>query len=871
MSTFPRSLQLRYLPLTFALTCAVLSPTSTLLADYVMPVLPPIPTVPPARPVDSVPLGDISAFDEVRLDLPIAKGPVEPTWPSIAAHLPVDSALLRAAKFGIWVHFGPQSAGESGDWYARHLYKPGHIGYKNHLERYGHPSEVGYKEVLRDWNPTGLDPAGLVSLYQQAGARFLLIQGVHHDQFDLWNSRYQPWNATRLGPRRDLLGELTSAARSAEMAFGITFHHEYSWWWWQTAFNSDTSGPKAGVPYDGHLTLADGVGQWWEGLDPRFLYGIDLREYRGMSAAAASPWSPPPAGLFTHHLDYAKWYNTWWALRMIDAIEQFDPDFVYTDGTSSQPFSGSGTGTGYKSDAMQRVLAHLANRAIERRGSLNTHAVVKFRAGDRLTTTFENNYPAGIKNDQPWIGEVPVGDWFYGPGFTYDSGMIVRYLLECVSRDGAAAICVSPKADGSLDEGSVAMLRSVGRWMDVNNAGIYGSRAWVRHKEGPRNLPHGKLGAAQANYTFTTADFRFTVGADGCLYVYCMTVPAPGTRLRITSLGTAAGLLAGPLREVSLLGSSAPLAWSQEPDALVITCPDSMPFQTAVGFKVGPAAAIGIAPPANVAADSLADRVNLAWSAPTGVAYSVARGTSPAGPFTTIATGLTSGTYDDTSATPGTLFYYTLTAHAEGMTSLPTAPVTGIATGAATPVWTTADIGAVGAKGSLRQAGDILVVEGSGADIWGTSDEFRFVYQPIHGDCTVTVRIIGMKNTSGWAKAGVMVRQSLETDSAYVLNFVSPAHGVALQRRPVTGGGAGGVCEQAGLAAPHWVRLTRSGDTFSASHSSDGLDWTPLGTTTVPMTGTLYAGLAVCSNNDGAINQVIASSLSITPPPVSSK
>src|SRR5690606_18126920 len=137
-------------------------------------------------------------------------------------------------------------------------------------------------------------------------------------------------------------------------------------------------GPKAGVPYDGHLTLADGVGKWWEGLDPRLLYGIDLREYQGVASAAATDWSPPPAGLFSNHLDYAEWYNKWWALRTIDAIEQFDPDFVYTDGTSSQPFSGNGTGTGYKSDALQRVLAHLANRSVERRGFVDTHAIVKF-------------------------------------------------------------------------------------------------------------------------------------------------------------------------------------------------------------------------------------------------------------------------------------------------------------------------------------------------------------------------------------------------------------------------------------------------------------------------------------------------------------
>lgn len=82
---------------------------------------------------------------------------------------------------------------------------------------------------------------------------------MHHDQFDMWNSKYQPWNSTRLGPKCDLIGEWEKAARKAGIRFGLTFHHEYSWWW-QTAFQSDTKGDKKGVPYDGNLTLADGKG-----------------------------------------------------------------------------------------------------------------------------------------------------------------------------------------------------------------------------------------------------------------------------------------------------------------------------------------------------------------------------------------------------------------------------------------------------------------------------------------------------------------------------------------------------------------------------------------------------------------------------------
>ena len=111
---------------------------------------------------------------------------------------------------------------------------------KNNLSKFGHPSETDYKEVLRDWNPTKLDPAKLTKIYRDAGAKYLMIQGVHHDNYDLWNSQYQPWNSGKIEPKRDLIGEWAKACRADGMRFNVTFHHENSWLW-QTAFGSDHS------------------------------------------------------------------------------------------------------------------------------------------------------------------------------------------------------------------------------------------------------------------------------------------------------------------------------------------------------------------------------------------------------------------------------------------------------------------------------------------------------------------------------------------------------------------------------------------------------------------------------------------------------
>jgi alpha-L-fucosidase len=584
---------LRRNPSSCALSLAfgLLISTASHAAAQQMPPPAPIPDVPALQPPDSLTMQDPATFAEVKMDFPIAAGPYEPTWDSIAKNYPGEPAWLREAKFGFWVHFGPQSAGQSGDWYARKIYQPGTTAYENHIRDFGHPSETGYKDVLHTWNPSQLDPARLVKIYHNAGARFLIVQGVHHDNFDNWNSTYQPWNSVNMGPKRDLIGEWSKAARASGMRYGVAFHHEYTWWWYQPAFGSDTSGPKAGVPYDAaSQTLADGKGKWWEGYDPRLLYGINLRAYKDVANAKFRP----EQGIFQDHLDYAHWYATRWALRIMDVINKYDPDFIYTDGDSTGPFTGNHTGTGYKCDAMQRVIADYYNRALANHGKVDTFSIVKFHAGTNgVVNTVESRIPKAIMTNGPWIGENALGDWFYRPDFVYSPHALILYMLEIVSRDGSYAVNIPLRPDGSLDPECLRTLEQVGAWMKINGEGIYGSKAWVKLGEGVkdadgklRTLPGGALGQKQADFQFGPTDFRFTVGKDGAIYAFALAVPQPGAKVTILSLGSDAGLLPGHIHSVSLLGSRKRLIWTQYPGGLVIECPAKMPSQIAVAFKI---------------------------------------------------------------------------------------------------------------------------------------------------------------------------------------------------------------------------------------------------------------------------------------------
>ncbi len=565
----------------------------TIQANAPKTLVDPIPNIPATQPVNSVALGSLEDFPEYQLDLEMTDGPFKADWQSIESNYPGTPEWLRDAKFGIWVHFGPQSAGQSGDWYARNLYKPDHKAYSNHLKNFGHPSKVGYKDVLRNWSPDSLNPEYLTDLYHKAGARFLMIQGVHHDNYDLWNSQYQPWNSVNIGPHRDLLREWADACRKHDMRYGVTFHHEYTWWWWQTAFCADTEGEFAGVPYDGHLKPEDGKGQWWEGYDPRLLYGIDLREYESVDQNAHTGWSPPSPGIFTRHLDYAKWYAKQWAQRIMDVTDNYDPDFIYTDGTVQGPFTGDGTGTGFKSNAMQHVMADFYNKTLKNRGKVDVFSIIKFRRPTNgAVNTAEFDFPDTINSSQPWIREAPVGDWFYAPGFTYDSGMMIRFIIESIARDGNAALNICLLPDGSIDPECVRMLEEVGEWMDRNGEAVYGSRAWHTLGEGVmkdgklRKLPGGGLGKRHAEFKFTPEDFRFTQGKDGSLYAFSMMVPESGSSILIKSL--AKGSKESPeIKDVSLLGQEASIKWQQTPEGLAITLPtDLTSFRSSLVFRI---------------------------------------------------------------------------------------------------------------------------------------------------------------------------------------------------------------------------------------------------------------------------------------------
>ena len=245
----------------------------------------------------------------LKLDLQIADGPFKPDWESLKQYKTPE--WFRDAKFGIWAHWSAQCVPEQGDWYAQHVYMENQDHYKFHVSNYGHPSKVGFKDIDHLWRAEKWDPDKLMALYKRAGAQYFVSLANHHDNFDCYDSKYQPWNSVAVGPKQDIVGKWAKAARANGMHFGVSVHGARAWKWFEFAQGADKAGPMAGVPYDGKLTKADGKGQWWDGLDPQDLYAQNHKIGEKPDAAYCQ-----------------KFYN-----RTKDLIDKYQPDLLYFDDT----------------------------------------------------------------------------------------------------------------------------------------------------------------------------------------------------------------------------------------------------------------------------------------------------------------------------------------------------------------------------------------------------------------------------------------------------------------------------------------------------------------------------------------------------------
>jgi alpha-L-fucosidase len=496
---------------------------------------------PPSLPVPG------GSWDGVPMDSPIAdlggEGPYKPTWDSLLQYEAPE--WYQDAKFGIWAHWSPQCVPEAGDWYARNMYMEGSREYKYHLEHYGHPSKFGYKDLCAQWTLLNWEPDDLIERYKKAGARLFIALANHHDSFDAWDSKHQPWNAANCGPHRDVVGTWAAAARKQGLRFGVTVHQARNWWWFQTSHGADKTGPLAGVSYDGDLSATEGKDQWWQGLDPHRIYGVK------------HPVNALP------DISYVKNFYD----RTRDLIDQHDPDLLYFD-NSLLPLGWGGMNIG----------SYYYNHNLKTHGG-KMEAILNIKeVPDRLAKAVIADYERGLTSKimpYAWQSETCIGDWHYNRALYDKPGEyggylqprdVIHWLIDTVSKNGTFILNVPGKPDGTIDSKEIAVLDRITNWMQVNGEAIYETRPWKVYGEGPDTV---KSGSFQGNSIsqLGVKDIRFTRNKANSV-IYAMVLGWPAGEFVVQSLGTASATQPGRIEKVQLLGTDEKLKWKQAADGL---------------------------------------------------------------------------------------------------------------------------------------------------------------------------------------------------------------------------------------------------------------------------------------------------------------
>lgn len=498
-------------------------------------------------------------------------GPFRPYWESLRAYRCPD--WFRDAKFGMWAHWSPQCAPEQGDWYARGMYMQGSAQYNYHVKTYGHPSQFGYKDICHAWRAANWNPEELIRLYAKTGARYFVALGNHHDNFDCWDSKYQPWNAVNVGPKKDVVGTWGKIARAHGLKFGITYHATPARTWKQflpVRYRSDSTGPLQGVPYDGVLTKADGKGKWWDGMDPRQLNG-------------------PRHGKDDPCPEFVEEF----LLRVQDVIDKYNPDLLYFDDNSDWDFDrGGGSVWLGMPELTPHIMAYYYNANVRRNGG-SLDAVFNIKnvpaaVVSTLVRDFEMSQ-AGAIEASPWQTDACIGSWHYNRSLLENHryrtpDAMVHLLVDVVGKNGNLLLNIPLPGHGRPDADEMAFIDKFGGWMALNSEAIYSTRPWKIAGEGPTK-PGGSLYGG-AGPRFAAGDFRFTTKGNT---LYAIALAWPGERkLTVKSLASDSPHYRGEIAKIGLLGSESNLVWSRNAEGATIELPEKAPCEYAYVFRIDP-------------------------------------------------------------------------------------------------------------------------------------------------------------------------------------------------------------------------------------------------------------------------------------------
>lgn len=462
------------------------------------------------------------------------EGPFEENWESIQTHYQVPQ-WFRDAKFGIFMHWGLYAVPAHGsEWYVRYMYG-GNQGVMNwHTQNFGPLDKFGYKDFIPKFTAAKWDPDAWAELFRKAGAKYVVPTAEHHDGFSLWDSGLNRFNAAKMGPKRDLIGDLAKAVRAKGLKYGVSNHSMEHFNFIPVNPTSDQTDP-----------------QWAE-----FYHTADRSDAE------------------------RERFNELWVKKNWELIDKYQPDMLWFDnGLNGRQFD----------KVKLQVAAYYYNRATEwgKDVSLSTKSTAYLFGSIRDYERQGRILPREIKSFA-WQVDDPIGEKF---GYNTDvkgykpAALLVRRLVDTVSMGGNYLLNLSPDAEGVIDQDQQERLLAMGKWLEVNGEAIYGTRPWTRYGEGPyHDAPTGEGRGADnpPAESYTRDEIRFTTRGD-TLYAFVM--DWPGEQALIKSLASGQDI-GGTIGRIELLGHSGNLQFTRDAEGLKVQFPAERPCDFAYALKI---------------------------------------------------------------------------------------------------------------------------------------------------------------------------------------------------------------------------------------------------------------------------------------------